>query len=83
MGTNRKSKWYKMVGGDFGCIKLQGKWIWYDCLICARTMFPDHFMTPRWQGPPSPAIEKTIKERPTRIYCGGSDMHNLVFKNKV
>jgi len=56
MKTNRHSRWYKTVGGDFGAVKLGGKWVWYNCLVCARYAHPEEFKTPRWQGPPSSAI---------------------------
>lgn len=81
--NNKTSKWYKQIGGDFGCVKLKNKWVWYDCLHCARHMYPHLFATPRWQGPPSNAIiNATNLKAVSRIACQGPEMHKEIWQLK-
>lgn len=81
--SNLSAKWYKEIGGDFGAMKSprdRRKWVWYDCLQCAREAHPETFKTPRWQGPPSKAISKAYRERQAdRIPCGGAENHRGMY----
>jgi len=83
--SNRHSKWHKEIGGDWGCVKIKNKWIWYDCLICAREKYPDKFNeTPRWQGPPSKAIiAAKINRINERVPCDGAAIHKRFFERKM
>ena len=57
MSTNKYSRWYKVVGGDFG-------WYRFDCLYCLRnSKYRQTLKTPRWQGPASKAISKAMKNK--------------------
>jgi|WetSurMetagenome_2_1015567.scaffolds.fasta_scaffold03175_25 hypothetical protein len=81
---NRQSNWYKEIGGDWGTVKIGRKWIWYDCLWCARYLYPKEFSTPRWQGPPSKAIIKASAARigGTKVHCSGAKKHKEIIKFK-
>ena len=58
---NKKAMWYKVIGGDFGAIKISGKWKSYRCLYCIRNQYPNLIGQNRWQGSPSSAIQKSMK----------------------
>jgi len=60
--TNRTATWFKYAGGDFGAVKIKGKWFSYRCLYCTRNEFPELFKGEnRWQGPISKAMNEAMK----------------------
>ena len=63
MISNKHAKWYKVIGGDFGAVKIGTQWRNFTCLYCLRNnVFRKHlFKKPRWQGPPSRAIINAMK----------------------
>ena len=76
--TNRNARWFKVVGGDFGTVKIGGKWRRYSCLICLKRQAPGLTRSElRWQGPPSGAIQRAMRD-PVFFPCGGARSHNAV-----
>jgi len=54
--NNKNADYYKVVGGYFGAVKIKGRWIRFkNCCYCNLSGLI------RWQGPPSKAIDKTMK----------------------
>jgi hypothetical protein len=83
MNTNKDARWYKEIGGNWGTVKIGRKWVWYDCLLCARAWYPKQFKTVRWQGPPSAAIVNAHNNRTKfRVTCGGANMHKIILTLK-
>jgi len=87
MATNRDCLWFKPYGGDHGAMRRSRgrRWVWYDCLHCARFDNPEVFSTPRWQGPPSEAIVKAMKRayNGEAIRCKGADYHKKIREAKI
>lgn len=78
--SNRSATWHKVVGGNFGAVKVGTKWVGFDCLWCAEDAYTDQFFgdkAQRWQGPISPAIDKAMKNRDSKVSCQGAAAHRL------
>lgn len=81
MEGNRKATYYKAAGGDFGAVKV-ARWVRFSCLHCARMQYPESFRGPlaqRWQGPPSPAVDKAMRGAVV-VSCKGPEMHRIAIE---
>ena len=70
MKTNKDARWYKVVGGDFGAVKIGRRWERYSCLYCLRNAIDfDAIARLCWQGPPSEAIVRAMNETGQYLRC--------------
>lgn len=80
--NNKSATWYKTVGTDNrGAVKLEGRWVGWNCLHCARNAYPEKFKGNRWQGPPSPVIITAMNN--PKIKCGGKEVHQQIFAKRA
>lgn len=62
---------YKEIGTDqCGAVKVGNKWLKYNCLHCARKLYPSEFRE-RTQGPPNKSITKALRG-PILVFCSGN-----------
>lgn len=70
----RNGDWFKVVGGDFGSVKLGGRWKGFACLYCARHR--RLLSGRRLQAGESKKAEEVARGRKV-LECGGAPEHRL------